>query len=444
MSQDTQSTKGSAVNNFPGPTTPASETPRRSGIWRNHPALSAAVIYGVMGLLWITLSDQVVSWIAAHDEARVTAIQTYKGWFWILLTTLIIFALVDVSVRAARAAQDELHATDARYRLMIETTNEGVWVVDDSGRIEYANGTIARMLGRGIADMLGQDCRSFVREGDRRQLDQALGTRTGDAQRFDCELVRSDGESTWAILSASPIADGHRGRPGTLLMLTDITARKQAERALERNLEMQRSLLNELDHRVRNNLSSLSSLIDLSRSATGNVDEFAMMMSGRVQAMAKAHALAARSVSTGLDFGRILAEMIPQVARSRVSIEGPRVPISNGQVVSLAMLLHELASRSVRQGALSSVNGKAVVSWKLEPEPHPNTTLAVTWDESPVREEPLMHDHADSLIAGLVQRDLRGRAASRLEGDHRLHDLWLTLQRETENSEPPPAKSGHA
>lgn len=430
------SRKGSALNGIPGAPNPARDPPRRRGLWRDHPALTAAVIYGVIGLLWITLSDQFVSWIGAHDEARVTAIQTYKGWFWILLTTAIIFALVDFSVRAARAAEEELHATDTRYRLMIETTNEGVWVVDAGGRIEYANGTIADMLGRGVSEMLNRDCRSFIREGDREHMDRALGTRIGNAQRFDCELLRADGETVCVIFSASPISDGRRGGPGTLLMLTDITARKIAERALERNLDMQRSLLNELDHRVRNNLSSLSSLIDLSKSATGNVDEFAAIMSGRVQAMAKAHTLTARSGAAGLEFSRIVAEMIPQVARSRVSIDGPRIAVSNAQVVSLAMLLHELASRSVRQGALASVDGKAVVTWMVESQDAVNTMLAVKWDESPWRGDDSPHDHADSLIIGLVQRDLRGSVSTRVNGDHQTHELRLTLQREpqVENS----------
>ena len=114
--------KGIVVSDLSGFVIPARDPPPRRRIWRDHPALTAAVIYGVIGLLWITLSDQFVAWLMNHDEARVTAIQTYKGWLWILLTTMIIFALVDVSVRAARAAEEDLRAADARFRLMIETT----------------------------------------------------------------------------------------------------------------------------------------------------------------------------------------------------------------------------------------------------------------------------------------------------------------------------------
>jgi two-component sensor histidine kinase len=194
-------------------------------------------------------------------------------------------------------------------------------------------------------------------------------------------------------------------------MVTDITARKQAERALQLNLEFQRNLLNELDHRVRNNLSSLASLIDLSRGSTDSVDEFAQMIGGRVQAMAKAHALTGQTAGAVMDLRRVLEEMVPPALRNRTTFEGPGVKVADRRVIiPLALLMHELLSRSQRCGALSGSEGRVFVRWE-SPLDAENPTIDIVWQESPAN-EPLApcEDGAlpDEIIRGLVRSDLRG------------------------------------
>lgn len=405
----------------------------RRGLWRNHPALMVALTYAVIGLVYIALSDQVVSFLFQHNEERVTAIQTWKGWAWIVLTTFLIFFLVKHSINEVWAAQREVSAVDARYRTMIETTNEGVVLADAEKRCQYVNRTMAEMLGATPEELIGKRCGECAHESHQPVIDQAMAaTMRDEPQRFDCLFRRKDGSSLWTIVSASPIVDQHSGlRTATLFMVTDITARKAAEQALERTLDTQRRLLNELDHRVRNNLSSLSSLIDLSRSSTGSVDEFAAMISGRVQAMAKAHALVARSGIDGQDFGRVIAEMIPPGARARVSIDGAPFSVASGHIVSLTMLFHELASRSLRTGVLAQDDGRVQITWRSERKRDEPASVFVRWSETPYRESAVPRDeHADSLIAGLVERDLHGRIASRREGDAQVHELDMALNDE--------------
>lgn len=429
LHSNSTASEGSAVRAQSGHPAPNSSPPSRGGLWRNHPALMVALTYGVIGIIYIALSDQVVSFVVQHDESRVTAIQTWKGWAWIVLTTFLILFLVNHSIREVRAAQRESSAMDARYRTMIETTNEGVVLADSNGVCQYVNQTMAAMLGATPEEIIGERCGKCATVSHRPLVEHAMSAGLSDGpERFDCEFLHHDGSSVWTIVSAAPVIDpATRRRSGTLFMVTDITARKLAERALERNLETQRGLLNELDHRVRNNLSSLSSLIDLTRSATGDVNEFASMMSGRVQAMAKAHALAGRGGNEGLDCGRIIAEMIPYAVRSRVSIEGPRMMVDASQIVSFAILLHEIASRSMRSGALSIASGRVVISWTAESSAENGTMVALRWWESPVVTDAVADEHADALISGLVHRDLRGRVATSREHEALVHDMKLAL-----------------
>lgn len=423
--------KGLAVNVAHGS---LPRTPRR-GLWRDHPALMVALTYGVIGLVWITLSDHFVAWLV-RDPDLLTQIQTYKGWFWILLTTVLIFVLVLHSVNEFRAAQRERHASDERYRTMIETTNEGVWLAGPDGKCQYVNPTMARMLGYQPEELIGRDCHDVCATEEQCQIIERIlsGPSRDEPKHFDCEFRRKDGGSVWAVVSASPIGDAATGAiTGTLFMATDITARKLAEGALEKNVEVQRGLLNELDHRVRNNLSSLNSLIDLSRRASGSVDEFATIIGGRVQAMAKAHALASRAGAGGMSLGRVLSEMAPAAARMRMTIDGPVVSVAPGQVVSLAMLFHELASRSIRSGALAENRGHAAAQWDVDASGNSSATLHLRWEESPMPPGP--SDHADALIRGLVEYDLHGTLETRLDGATLVHDVGVPLGQPGEHAQ---------
>jgi PAS domain S-box-containing protein len=401
------------------------------GLWRDHPALMVALTYGFISLTYIALSDQIVSWLV-RDSDRLTLMQTYKGWAFISATTVLIYLLVRHSVNQMRAAQRERLAIDERYRRMIETTNEGVVVAGDDARCQYVNQTFADMIGSTPAEILRKRCGECVCEEHQPMVERMLTDPERDGpRRFDCQLKHSNGSLVWTMVSASPIVDPLTGRASTLFMLTDITARKQAELAIEKNLEVQRGLLNELDHRVRNNLSSLSAIIDLSRGSTASVDEFAQAIGGRVQAMAKAHALGGPAGSAGMDLGRIFQEMVPPLLRARVSIEGPPVHADRPAMVPLAMLMHEMLERSERTGALAEPGGRVRVTWVADDDPA--AEVDVCWRESPAPERasaPSLRRHGD-IVEGLVRSDLRGSITPTNDGFH----LRLTVRRQAVHGE---------
>ena len=128
--------------------------------------------------------------------------------------------VADITERKLR--EEALQASEERYRNIVETTSEGVWMIDADHRTTYVNRRMAEMLGYSVEEMLGRPVADFT------PADQDLDTMQRDEEREVCYL-RRDGSQMWGLLSGSPLADGKGGYGGALAMITDITERKRAE-----------------------------------------------------------------------------------------------------------------------------------------------------------------------------------------------------------------------
>lgn len=133
-----------------------------------------------------------------------------------------------------KQVEESLRASEKKYRELIETAQEGVWVLDADGRTTLVNPAMADMLGYSVEEMLGRSLFAFVDEAGaamcRRNLERH---RAGIRERHDFELLRKDGMRVYTSMSASPIFDEAGRYIGALALVTDITQRKQAERVLE-------------------------------------------------------------------------------------------------------------------------------------------------------------------------------------------------------------------
>jgi PAS domain S-box-containing protein len=133
--------------------------------------------------------------------------------------------VADITERKLR--EEALRASEERYRNIVETTSEGVWMIDADHRTTYVNRRMAEMLGYSVEEMLGRPVADFT------PAEHHLDMMQRDEEREVCYL-RRDGSEMWGLLSGSPLADGKGGYGGALAMITDITERKRAECELAR------------------------------------------------------------------------------------------------------------------------------------------------------------------------------------------------------------------
>ncbi|MCI0631636.1 MAG: PAS domain S-box protein [Phycisphaerales bacterium] len=367
--------------------------------------LCISAIYAGLAMFYIFLSDRVLAWFI-RDPDRLTTAQTIKGWTFVIITALLLYSMVLKSNTFARRAKTAILAANRRFRRMVETTNEGVWIVDEAGQTLYANRAMADILGVRYSKMAGSNQRDFLDEQwATRAMESIRRLLAGETHRGELWFRRPDGSEAWVLLSSAPFVDRRGKLNGVLRMVTDISEQKLATARLERALEAQQMLVNELDHRVRNTLASILTLIDTTRAETTEMGEYSKRITGRIYAMCTAHAMMLRAIKRELPLQAFIAGVFADVGEHRIVSEGPQCNVPHRAVVPIALALHELKEWSSQHGALSSPSGQVRVRWDASDCDQPEIQTII-WQENQHHFEAL--DGELSLVEGLVRSDLRG------------------------------------
>jgi PAS domain S-box-containing protein len=138
----------------------------------------------------------------------------------------------------------DLQVSEQRYRRIVDTANEGIWMVGEDSLTSFVNARMARMLGYTEAQMVGRPVADFMPREDAAHQGQWLGGRgLKRAKSFECRFRCKDGQTLWGLVSATPLPGEDHGQKGAFAMVTDITAKKLAEADLQR-------LNQELEERV--------------------------------------------------------------------------------------------------------------------------------------------------------------------------------------------------
>ncbi len=126
-----------------------------------------------------------------------------------------------------------LRQSEERYRQIVDTANEGIWVIDEHRRTTFVNARLASMLGFEAVEMQGRVLDSFIPEEELPDHLRRMASRQqGLAERYERQFRRKDGTTLWTSIAAAPRFDAERRFCGSFGMLTDITESKRAEAAL--------------------------------------------------------------------------------------------------------------------------------------------------------------------------------------------------------------------
>ncbi|MCT7972911.1 PAS domain S-box protein [Laspinema olomoucense] len=140
--------------------------------------------------------------------------------------------------RQLEISLNQLQQSEERYRRIVETASEGIWILDEAGRTRYVNQRMAQMLGCSPEAMLDRSFFDWFDQGDRPEGYKTLTQPyPGYAEQWDGRFRRSDQSLLWAIVSMNSIFDDQGQFQGTHLMLTDVTDRQQTQERLQLSLE---------------------------------------------------------------------------------------------------------------------------------------------------------------------------------------------------------------
>jgi len=270
-------------------------------------------------------------------------------------------------------AERQAQRSETRFRRIVETAGEGIWVMNRDYRTAFVNSRMAEMLGVTASEMVGTRVEDFMFEEDVALASDWIETIRGESfdsheQRFRCR----DGRMLWTSVSAAALLDADGEFDGFFSMITDITRRKQAEQALLASLEEKTALLKEVHHRVKNNLQIVISLLSLQADRAKNPELLDSLRDSRnrIRSMAVLHEMLYRSESLAWvkmpDYIDALCAHLARAAgvnaRVRMVQEVGPQSFSMDLAVPCGLILNELVSNSLKHAFPGGRSGVIRVS----------------------------------------------------------------------------------
>ncbi len=338
--------------------------------------------------------------------------------------------VVSQDVTERRRADQALRENQYRLDMTIQGANLGVWDWDlRTGEVRYDQ-RWAGALSLVMVDMPAtyESWAATLHPDDRAETLAALRAMLdGEAEvyRSVFRLRKKDGRWRWFLSHGRIVDRDAEGQPTRVVgILQDIDETKRAELALRasekqtrRLAERLQVLLGELDHRVRNNLAGLATLVSMYAQGKPEVRQFARAVEGKLMAMKRVHELIATGDYRSVEFEQLVGDLRGMfgVSPGAWCVTCPQLWITPRQAAPLAMVLHEMLTNSHKHGALSIGVGAIDVVGVIEAETDDAVRVRLDWKEQGANGTPPDDSTGQGLqlIRGLVEFDLRG--ASRFD-----------------------------
>jgi PAS domain S-box-containing protein len=259
-------------------------------------------------------------------------------------------------------------------RLLLDSASNGFLLVDGEGRIRLANAAVERLFGYKPDELAGREVEVLVphdqleaHRRQRRQFQDNPETRLMGAGR-DLSGRRRDGTDFPVEIGLNPV--GGEGKSAVLATVIDITARKKTE-------EMQRLVVRELQHRMRNSLAMVQAIADRTLREKRDIDEARTTLHGRIEALMQAYRMP-QADGEELPLAQIIQRQVSAYG-DRVVTKGCDVLLAPSVAQQFALVVHELSTNAVKHGSLSGPTGVVVITGQVKNDAEP--VFLFRWEE---------------------------------------------------------------
>ncbi len=340
--------------------------------------------------------------------------------------------ILDVTEQHRRRAERE--RASMMLRMSMEVAGLGTWEYDPNEETVTGSGITNlafNLPDDGMTRPLADYMRALHPE-DRPWVERGIieGGKMRDAVSREYRVIGKDGEVRW-ISSISTLAHLSDGAESIIGAMSDITARKRQEQDREAHLSHQQELLRELNHRVKNNLQLVLSLMRLEARRASETGALHRAIA-KVETVGDLHSrLSFLSGAGQIDFKAYLNDLAEKLQRSLaggdqiiVACDADTCVLELDRAVPLGVAIHELATSSVRQN--SAAGGSGTITLHVECGPEGAEAVSVTDD----RDVELGSGRVDAkLVRGMCAQI--GATLEPIEGPSIGHRVSLPRRRES-------------
>jgi len=351
------------------------------------------------------------------DESHVVRVLPYRDLNEAVDGVIFVFSDV-TKIRQAQAdlARNEGIARQRSHEIetLYKTAPVGMALVDRNQRYLKINQHFAELNGQPIEKHIGRTLREMIPDLSEKMerpiaevFEQATAVTNLEVS------VRLNGEAIRDFLIDFYPYEEDALITAVGIVLKDVTEMRRLETELRR-------LMDELQHRVKNTLATVASIVNQTVATQGDRGDLVQTLKLRIGALAATHTLLTQRNWKDASLQEILkAELSPFGHEDRIEQTGPLVMLPPKHALTLTLTLHELATNAAKYGALAHESGRLEIDWIVSVD-GTGRELTLSWRESSVpgiATEDIRESFGTKLIRNAVVHDLQGRCDYRLSSD---------------------------
>lgn len=329
--------------------------------------------------------------------------------------------------KVAEAEVESFRKDLGPFVVAAETTRMAMLFTDakePGNPIIFANDAFLALTGYDRKEVLGQSLNFLMARGTDSDALARIDAAFAGATKGGSEICyrRKDGSEFWSAILISPVRDKSGYVVQHFASFVDLTDHKQEQ-------AQSRMLIDELNHRVKNTLATVQSIVWQALRNTSDPEMIRESIESRLFALSRSHDLLTRENWEGaglLDLIKAALEPFG-VANGRSEhfvITGRNIRVSPKVALALGIAFHELATNAVKYGAFSNKAGSVVIAWTIEPGPQ-GDRLTLRWQEK--NGPPVTPPARKGFGSRVIERGLPHELEGTVHLDYRADGLICTI-----------------
>ena len=285
-----------------------------------------------------------------------------------------VWVSVHEDITKRKNTEAKLASQEKLYRTLVETIPHVIWVANRAGKKIFINRAWKELTGRNVADSLGDKWAASLHPDDAEELLEKWrrAYKSGGQYRGECRFKTKEGPYKTTTFIGMPVRNTSGEITNWVGINMDITERKLMEEQIKASLKEKEALLNEVHHRVKNNLQIISSLLDMSSMKTENQETITLFEESRnrVDSIANIHSQLYESerfdeVDMGKHIHGLAGNLLKIYSKEKtvtIDIKSTNVYLPVPQAVPCALVLNELISNSLKHAFRDEQQGIISIS----------------------------------------------------------------------------------